>query len=49
MSEPYRIPLDDLERSVRTPRTEHVVLVGDGAGPPPVTETGPAPADADGE
>jgi hypothetical protein len=50
---PYRVPLEQLEQE-RVLRTDQVVLVGDGAGPPPAGLSGlPAgdggPGDGDGD
>ena len=51
MTSPYRVPLEQLEQE-RVLRRDQVVLVGDGAGPPPVDLVGPAGgggADGDGD
>ena len=50
MTSPYRVPVEQLEQE-RVARTDQVVLVGDGAGPPPVLSIGPGGGDdgADGD
>jgi hypothetical protein len=51
-SNPYRVPLEQLEQE-RVLRTDHVVLRGDGMGPPPAglsgLDAGDGPADGDGD
>jgi hypothetical protein len=50
---PYRVPLEQLEQE-RVLRTDQVVLVGDGGGPPPaglweLAAGGGGPGDGDGD
>jgi hypothetical protein len=49
MSNPYEVPLEQVERAVHVPRAEQVVLRGDGMGPPPVPSLGHGDEDADGD
>lgn len=50
-SNPYQVPVEELEDRTRVPRSEQVSSVGDGAGPPPVHSigTGDDAADGDGD
>lgn len=48
-SNPYQVPVEDVERQSRVPRTDQVVSVGDGMGPPPVQALGHGDDDADGD